>query len=86
MSDNVWQLQEAKSRFSELVERALSSGVQVVTRRGEKTVVVLPFADYERLVRRPARLSEFFLTSPLAGSELSLERDKSMPRDIEIEL
>jgi len=85
MSGNTWQLQEAKSRFSELVERALANGVQVVTKRGEKTVVVLPYAEYERLVRRPQRLSEFLLASPLAGSELNLERDKSLPRDIEIE-
>jgi prevent-host-death family protein len=31
---NLWQLQEAKARFSELVERTLRNGAQIVTRRG----------------------------------------------------
>ncbi len=38
---NLWQLQEAKSRFSELVERTLRSGAQVITRRGKKVVVII---------------------------------------------
>ena len=41
--NNIWQLQEAKSKFSEVIDRALSHGVQIVTRRGKKTAVVLPF-------------------------------------------
>ena len=42
--DNIWQLlQEAKSKFSELVERTKAQGVQIVTRYRKKTVVVLPF-------------------------------------------
>jgi prevent-host-death family protein len=36
---NTWQLQEAKSKFSRVVEVALSDGPQVVTRRGTDTVV-----------------------------------------------
>ena len=83
--NNIWQLQEAKSKFSEMVERALEKGVQIVTRRGHKTVVILPFDDYERLIKRTESLSQFLLASPLAGSELVIERDKSKPRSLEIE-
>lgn len=83
--NNIWQLQEAKSKFSELVERALANGVQIVTRRGRKTVVIMPFEEYERLSRRTDSLVEFLLASPLAGSELNIERDKRGPRNIEIE-
>jgi prevent-host-death family protein len=36
-----WQLQEAKNRFSEVVEEALKEGPQVITRRGVETAVVL---------------------------------------------
>jgi len=36
-----WQLQEAKARFSKLVEEALKGEPQLVTRRGRKAVVVL---------------------------------------------
>ena len=41
-----WQLQEAKNRLSEVVEKALSQGPQVVSRRGKDTVVVLSIEDY----------------------------------------
>ncbi|MCU0486284.1 MAG: type II toxin-antitoxin system Phd/YefM family antitoxin [Anaerolineales bacterium] len=83
--NNIWQLQDAKSRFSELVERALANGVQIVTRRGRKTVVVLPFDEYERLTKPSDSLAQFLLASPLSGSGLTITRDKSTPRNIEIE-
>ncbi|GIV81129.1 MAG: antitoxin [Anaerolineae bacterium] len=82
---NVWQLQEAKSRFSELVNRTLERGVQIVTRRGKKVVVVLPYEEYERLTKPQDNLVHFLLNSPLAGSELIIERDRSLPREIEVE-
>ncbi len=83
--NNIWQLQEAKSRFSELVEKALAQGVQIVTRRGRKTVVILPYEEYERMISPKDSLVHFLLTSPLRSSELEIERDQSLPRTIEIE-
>ena len=44
-----WQLQEAKQHFSELVRRALDEGPQVVTRRGEETVVVVLLREHRDL-------------------------------------
>jgi len=44
-----WQLQEAKARFSQLVEEALKGQPQLVTRRGRKAVVVLDWETYARL-------------------------------------
>lgn len=78
-----WQLQEAKSRFSELVDRTLEGEPQVVTRRGKPVVVVVPYETYQTLTR-PGNLSEFLLTSPLAGAELEFERDRSRPRDLDL--
>jgi antitoxin Phd len=83
--NNIWQLQEAKSKFSQVVERTLEKGVQIVTRRGRKTVVILPFDEYERLMKHTESLSQFLLASPLVGSDLVIERDESTPRDLEIE-
>jgi prevent-host-death family protein len=74
MRDNIWQLQEAKSKFSELVEQALSEGAQFVTLRGRKAVVVLSYEEYENLTRPKERLSQFLKDSPLSGSGLSIER------------
>jgi len=41
-----WQLQDAKNRLSELVNRALSEGPQIITRHGAPTVVVMDFKDF----------------------------------------
>ena len=82
---NTWQLQEAKSKFSKVVDRALAQGAQIVTRRGKKAVVVMPFEEYERLTQRTGSLAQFLMASPLFGSELAIERDKSLPRIFEIE-
>lgn len=47
----VWPLQDAKNRFSALVNAALAGEPQHVTRRGEPAVVVLAVDEYERLCR-----------------------------------
>ena len=44
-----WQLQDAKARFSELIEDTLERGPQVVTRRGIDTAVVVSFEEWRRL-------------------------------------
>lgn len=83
--ENVWQLQEAKSRFSELVDRTLKEGAQIVTRHGAKTVVIMPYEEYDRITRPKESLSEFLLHSPLAGADLKVERDRSLPRAVDLE-
>lgn len=42
-------MSEAKSRFSELVRRALQEGPQFVTRRGKDCAVIVSRADFDRL-------------------------------------
>lgn len=83
--ENTWQLQDAKSKFSEVVDRALADGVQIVTRHGKKTVAIIPFDEYQRLTRQTGSLVQFLLASPLSGSGLTIDRDSNPPRDIEIE-
>ncbi len=79
-----WQLQEAKNRFSEMVNDALQHGPQTVTRHGEETVIVLSIKDYQKLIKPKTSLYEFLRNSPLRGIELDLTRDKSLPRDVDL--
>ena len=72
-----WQLQEAKSKFSEVIDEALTEGPQIITRRGIETAVVLSFSEYRQLVLGRKKLSEFFQESPLAGLDIDLKRDNS---------
>ena len=81
-----WQLQEAKSRFSEVVNEAIEHGPQIVSRHGEEVVVILAYAEYKEMQKAQLPLDQFFLQSPLRGvEELDLTRDDSLPRsDIEL--
>jgi len=44
-----WQLQDAKARFSELIDDTLEKGPQVVTRRGIDTAVVVSIEEWHKL-------------------------------------
>jgi antitoxin Phd len=46
---NIWPVQDAKSRFSELLDTCVSEGPQLVTRRGAETAVLIPIAEWKRL-------------------------------------
>ena len=78
---HTWQLQEAKSRFSEVVELTLKEGPQLVTRRGEDAVVILAIDDYRRLCEQTKGLKESLLNAP-RGKELVIERSPELIRDI----
>lgn len=84
MSKDIWQLQEAKNRFSEVVNKALAEGPQIVTRHGEEIAVIISKEDYTRLLMSQTSLLEFFRQSPLVGIELDLARDQSLPRKVDL--
>jgi prevent-host-death family protein len=76
----IWQLQDAKNKLSEVIERALKHGPQLITRRGEKTVIIISYKEFTQMKKSQAKLSEFFRASPLTKVDLNLKRDKSLPR------
>jgi antitoxin Phd len=49
-----WRVQDAKARFSELLDATIQNGPQVVTRRGIETAVLVPSQEWRRL-QNPAR-------------------------------
>lgn len=79
---HTWQLQEAKSRFSELVSRTLTEGPQLVTRRGEEAVVVMAAADYRRLRAGPSLMA--VLNAAPRGEPLDLARSGEPVRVLEL--
>lgn len=78
-----WQVQTAKQRFSELVERAVRDGPQVVTKHGREAVVVLEIGEYRRLRGVPKDFVEFLLSIP-KGDELEIHRSDEPAREIEL--
>lgn len=77
-----WQLQEAKNKFSEVVNRAIDEGPQEITRRGESAVIVLSIDDYKKMSKKNGTIVDFFKNSPLA--DLDLKRIKDFPRDFSL--
>jgi prevent-host-death family protein len=80
-----WQVQEAKQRFSQLVQRAIDEGPQTVTRHGEEVVVVVAADEFRRLTGNKPDLRDFLLSE--SGPDLSLldlERQRDLPREVEL--
>ncbi len=84
MKDNIWQLQEAKSKFSQLVEHAMHKEPQIVTKHGNKAVVVLSFEEYTKITKPQTDLVQFLRNSPLVEIGLEITRNKDLPRDIDL--
>ena len=70
-----WPVQDAKTRFSEFLDTALSEGPQIVTRRGVEAAVLVPIEQWQRLERmtRPT-LKELLLTSEARTESLAPPR------------
>ena len=77
-----WELQEAKSRFSDVVDLTLTEGPQLVTRCGAETVVILAAEDYHRLVGDAPNLIDHLLKAP-RGEALVITRSKELIRGFE---
>ena len=81
----MWQLAEAKNKFSEVFTRAMREGPQRVRRRGD-TVVILSEAEYERLTAEHPKKMTFaeFLVSGPSFEGVDFSRDRSLPREIDL--
>lgn len=64
----VWPVQDAKARFSELLDMCERDGPQVVTRRGIEAAVLVPADEWRRITHRSRRtLKELLLTEDGRG-------------------
>lgn len=71
---NTWPVQDAKARFSELLDACVSEGPQIVTRRGAETAVLVPITEWKRM-REAARPSlKELLLSDLGRTALVLPK------------
>jgi prevent-host-death family protein len=80
-----WPVQDAKARFSELLETTLADGPQIVTKRGVEAAVLLPIEEWRRLERmtRPD-LKELLLTPEARTETLTPPRAKHRHRTLQV--
>ena len=67
-----WQVQEAKARFSEFLDKTLTEGPQTVTRRGVETAVLVPIEEWRRLQASARPTLKEILLSPESRFEIDL--------------
>lgn len=80
-----WSLQDAKNRFSAVVDAALEGEPQRVTRRGKPAVMVIAVEQYERLRHlekaRAPTFADLLLAIPQDGEAFERIRLPSRPVD-----
>lgn len=67
-----WSVQDAKARFSELLDTCLRKGPQVVTKRGAEAAVFVPIDDWQRLKRSARPTLKDLLLSDESRAEIPL--------------
>jgi antitoxin Phd len=77
----IWQLQEAKTRLSEVIEEAYRKGPQIITRHGSERAIILSIADYRALTAHKPDLREYLLGGPKVD-DFDVERDQDTGREI----
>jgi antitoxin Phd len=78
-----WQIQDAKARLSELIERARTEGPQTITRHGTERVVVLAVEDYRALAAHKPDFKAYLLGGPKVD-DFPIERDRDTGRGVEL--
>jgi prevent-host-death family protein len=78
---SVWQVQEAKTRLSEVIEQANIEGPQIITRHGAERAVLLSVKDYRALLAHKPDLRDYLLGGPKVDS-FEIERSRDTGRDI----
>ncbi|MEX0325561.1 MAG: type II toxin-antitoxin system Phd/YefM family antitoxin [Puniceicoccaceae bacterium] len=80
---STWQVQEAKNKFSEVLERAAKEP-QVITRHGRKAGVLMSYAEYrKRLSTGKRTIRSLYAAAPkFDDGELDFERDRDSGREV----
>jgi antitoxin Phd len=92
-----WQLQKAKTHFSEVIEDAHTKGPQIITRHGTERAVVMSIEEYRDLTVRKDRDSPNFIEFLLGGPKLAegdnffeimdqIQKDRALDTGRDVEL
>ena len=75
-----WQVQEAKARFSEMLETSVADGPQIVTKRGVEAAVLVPIDQWRRLLRMTRPDLKELLLAPEARTDSLTPPRRDLPR------
>ena len=78
----MWTVQDAKNKFSAVVDAALAGTPQEISRRGKPAVVILSADEYHRLVQGAVKARESFAEHLMAFPGGEFPRAEAAPRDV----
>ena len=78
-----WQVKDAKSRLSELIEAAEREGPQVITRYGKDAAVVVSAEAYRKLDAAQPDFKAYLLSGPKLA-DFEIHRPRDLGRDVEL--
>jgi prevent-host-death family protein len=79
--NKVWQVQDAKARFSEFLDASITQGPQIVSRRGVEAAVLVPIEQWRQLEEMTKSNLKDLLLAPDARTEaLTPPRNKHLHR------
>lgn len=81
---NTWQIQEAKAKFSQVVEETTKKGHQVITKNGVPVVVMLSKEEFDKINKPKTTLINFFKAAPCQDVDWDIQRSKDLPREFEL--
>ena len=82
-----WRLEEAKAKFSQVVQQAEAGTPQLITRRGKDAVVVVSVEKWAALNGEGPKAIELFRNAPrFEDFELDLDRGEEVFPDRELDL
>ena len=64
-----WAVEDAKAKFSELLDKTLAEGPQIVTKRGVEAAVLAPIEQWRRMERMTKPDLNQLLLAPEARTE-----------------
>jgi antitoxin Phd len=81
---NIWQIQEAKAKFSQLIEDANMKGYQTITKQGEPVAVILSKREFDKITQSKTSFLNFFKAAPCQEIELNIQRSKDLSRELDL--
>jgi prevent-host-death family protein len=72
MPMSTWPVQDAKARFSELLDACMSEGPQLVTKRGTEAAILVDIAEWRRLKEAARPSLKDLLLAPAGRGELHI--------------
>ena len=81
-----WPIQDAKARFSEMLETCIAEGPQLVTKRGTDAAVLVPIKQWQRMQSSAKPTLKELLLSDHARTELDIPKRKRLRHRRHIEI